>query len=240
LKKIRNPEIKIITIEDPIEYHLDGISQTQVEPEKDYDFNSGLKSIMRQDPDAILIGEIRDLETAQTALQASLTGHLVLSTLHTNDAAGTIPRLVDLGASPSSIAPAINMAVAQRLIRTLCKKCSKMVMASEEEASKIKKALSKMPKGIKVPEIKKEIKIPQIKEKGCSECNFTGYSGRVGIFEAFLIDDEIEKMILKTPSVVELKEIATKKGMASMYQDGIIKVLEGKTTIEEVEKITGE
>jgi type II secretory ATPase GspE/PulE/Tfp pilus assembly ATPase PilB-like protein len=132
------------------------------------------------------------------------------------------------------------MAVAQRLIRTVCKKCSKMVAASEEEALKIKKALSKMPKGIKFPEIKKEIIVPQIKEKGCAECNFTGYSGRVGIFEAFLVDDEIEKMILKTPSVVELKEIAIEKGMVSMYQDGIIKVLEGKTTIEEVEKITGE
>ena len=126
LKKIQKPEIKIITIEDPIEYHLKGISQTQVAPGKGYDFASGLKSIMRQDPDVILVGEIRDLETANIALQASLTGHLVLTTLHTNDAAGTIARLIDLGANPASIAPAINMAVAQRLVRIVCKKCTKL------------------------------------------------------------------------------------------------------------------
>jgi len=238
LKKIRNPEIKIITIEDPIEYHLEGISQTQVSPETGYDFATGLKSIMRQDPDAILVGEIRDLETAQTALQASLTGHLVLATLHTNDATGTISRLVDLGASPSSIAPAINMAVAQRLIRRICKKCSKLITATPEEAAKIKKSLSKLPKTVKLPKLKKEINIPGI--KGCPACNFTGYSGRVGIFEAFLVDDDMEKLILKSPSIVELKELAIKKGMVSMYQDGIIKVLEGLTTIEEVEKSTGE
>lgn len=238
LKKIRNPEIKIITIEDPIEYHLDGISQTQTSPETGYTFASGLKSIMRQDPDVILVGEIRDLETAQIGLQASLTGHLVLSTLHTNDAAGTIPRLIDLGASPSSIAPAINMAVAQRLIRRVCKKCSKIVNAPNEDAEKIKKAVTKLPKNIKMPDIKKGIKIAQI--KGCKLCNFTGYSGRVGIFEAFLVDNDLEKIILTSPSVVDLKELAGKKGMITMYQDGIIKALEGKTTIDEVERATGE
>jgi len=254
LKRIQKPEIKIITIEDPIEYHLQGISQTQTDPEKGYDFASGLKSMMRQDPDVILVGEIRDLETAQIALQASLTGHLVFSTLHTNDAAGTIARLIDLGANPASISPAINMAVAQRLIRKVCPKCVKQSLASEENLQKIrtslaplnrtlnvshfKKALGHLSKEVKIPAIKKEIKIPQI--KGCKFCNFTGYKGRIGIFEAFLVDDEMEKFILTYPSIAALKELAIKKGMVTMYQDGLIKVLEGETTIEEVERVTGE
>ena len=133
LKKIQNPEIKIITIEDPIEYHLTGVSQTQVAPEKGYDFSDGLRSIVRQDPDVILVGEIRDLETSKIALQAALTGHLVLSTLHTNDAAGTIPRLVDLGVDVSSIASGLKMAVAQRLLRKVCKKCSTLVNPTAKE-----------------------------------------------------------------------------------------------------------
>jgi type II secretory ATPase GspE/PulE/Tfp pilus assembly ATPase PilB-like protein len=236
LKRLSNPEIKIITIEDPIEYHLEGISQTQTAAEKGYDFANGLKSIMRQDPDVILVGEIRDLETADIAMQASLTGHLVLTTLHTNDAAGTIARLVSLGANVSNIGPAINMAVAQRLIRKVCKDCAEYKEASDEEFEKIKKALSELPKSITIPEISKKIKIPHI--KGCLKCNNTGYKGRIGIFEAFLIDDEMEKFITTSPSIAALKEKAKKQGMATMYQDGLIKVLDGKTTIEEVEKTT--
>ena len=155
LKKIQNPEIKIITIEDPIEYHLKGVSQTQVSPEKGYTFAEGLKSIVRQDPDVILVGEIRDLETAKIALQAALTGHLVLSTLHTNDAAGTIPRLVDLGANASSVAPALKMAVAQRLVRKVCKKCSTLSKPTEKELSEIKKGLKSLPSAIKIPDLDK-------------------------------------------------------------------------------------
>jgi type II secretory ATPase GspE/PulE/Tfp pilus assembly ATPase PilB-like protein len=238
LKKINKPEIKIITIEDPIEYHLRGVSQTQVAPEKGYDFASGLKSIMRQDPDVILVGEIRDLETANIALQASLTGHLVLSTLHTNDAAGTIARLIDLGASPTSMAPAINMAVAQRLVRIICKKCSELAPPDAETLQKIKKALGNLGKKIKIPALIEKLKIPKI--KGCQFCNFTGYQGRVGIFEAFLIDEEMEKFILTMPSISALRELAIKKGMITMHQDGLIKVLNGITTVEEVERVTGE
>ncbi len=238
LKIIQKPEIKIITIEDPIEYHLKGVSQTQVTPENGYVFSTGLKSIMRQDPDVILVGEIRDLETAQTALQASLTGHLVLTTLHTNDAAGTVARLTDLGASPSSIAPAINMAVAQRLVRKICKKCAKLSLASPENFQKIKKSLASLPKEIKIPPFKKGLKIPEI--KGCKFCNFTGYQGRIGVFEAFLVNDEMEKFILTFPSIAALRELAVKKGMVTMYQDGLIKVLEGITTVEEVERVTEE
>lgn len=234
LKKIQSPEIKIITIEDPIEYHLKGVSQTQTDPQKGYDFASGLKSIMRQDPDVILVGEIRDLETADIALQAALTGHLVLTTLHTNDAAGTVVRLTSLGAKTSNIGPAINMAVAQRLIRKICKKCSRLEAVSSQDLTKIKAGLKGLPSGVKIPKITDKIKIPE--GKGCKYCNSSGYSGRIGIFEIFLVDDDMEKFILTNPSIAALKEKAIKKGMVTMYQDGLIKVLEGETTLEEVEK----
>lgn len=239
LKSINNPEIKIITIEDPVEYHLEGLSQTQVDPAKGYTFAAGLRSIMRQDPDVILVGEIRDLETAEIACQSALTGHLVFSTLHTNDAAGAIARLVDLGVRPISIAPSINMVVAQRLPRKVCKKCSKLVPASPKELEKIKKGLTGLKKEILPPAFfKSQISIPQ--KKGCKFCNFTGYKGRIGIYETFLVDDEMEKFILSSPSIVSMRELAIKKGMVLMHQDGLIKVLEGITTIEEVERIAGE
>lgn len=238
LKKIQNPEIKTITIEDPIEYHLEGISQTQVNPQKGYDFANGLRSIMRQDPDVILVGEIRDLETASIALQAALTGHLVFTTLHTNDAAGTVARLRALGETPVNIAPAINMAVAQRLIRRICKNCSRLENARPEEIKKIKLALKDIPKEVKFPKIGKIIKIP--KAVGCKACNLTGFKGRLGIFETFLVDDEMEKFILTSPSIAALRERAVKKGMVTIYQDGVIKVLEGVTTLGEVERATGE
>ena len=236
LKKIRDPEIKIITIEDPIEYHLKGISQTQVNPKKGYDFASGLKSIMRQDPDTILVGEIRDLETAQIALQAALTGHLVLSTLHANNAAGTVTRLTSLGANPVNIAPALNIAIAQRLIRRVCKKCSGKRPVLPEELKKLKERLGNLPKSIDIPKIDENLKITE--GKGCSACNNTGYKGRIAIFEAFLVGPELEKFILSSPSVSALKEKAIKQGMVTMHQDGLIKVLEGSSTIEEVERVT--
>lgn len=236
LKKIQNPEIKIITIEDPIEYHLKGISQTQVVPEKGYDFSDGLRSIVRQDPDVILVGEIRDLETSKIALQAALTGHLVLSTLHTNDAAGTIPRLVDLGVESSSIASGLKMAVAQRLLRKVCSKCSTLTKPTSEELSIIKKGLKSLPKNIKIPNID-NIKIPKATKEGCSACNFTGYKGRQGIFEAFLVDSEIERLILTNPPVSTIRDIAIKKGMVTMYQSGLLDIINGKTTIEELMRV---
>lgn len=236
LKKLNKPEVKIITIEDPIEYHLQGISQTQVDPKKGYDFAKGLRSLMRQDPDVILVGEVRDLETAKIALQAALTGHLVLTTMHTNSAAGTIARFQALGEKPNNISPAINMAIAQRLVRKVCKKCVKFGQISSEDLSKIKKALKGIGKKTKVPDIKRGIKIA--KAKGCKQCNFTGYKGRVGIFEFFLKDGEMEKFILTSPSIVAMEELAIKKGMISIHQDGFIKVLQGLTTIEEIERVT--
>ncbi len=234
LKKIQKPEIKIITIEDPIEYHLGGISQTQVAPEKGYDFVNGLRSIMRQDPNVILVGEVRDMETAKISLQAALTGHLVFTTLHTNDAAGTIARLVDLGVKPVSVAPAINMVVAQRLVRKVCKKCGKHVNPSAEKLGKIKKELKELPMALKAF-LPKTIK--NIRAKGCSFCNNTGYRDQVGIFEVFLADDEVKQFILTSPSTVSLKKLIIKKGMVTMRQDGFIKAINGVTTFEEIERV---
>jgi len=237
LKHIQNPEIKIITIEDPIEYRLDGTSQTEVNPSQGYDFANGLRSIVRQDPDVILVGEIRDLETAQISLQAALTGHLVFSTLHTNDAAGAVPRLISLGADPINIGPAINMAIAQRLVRKICKKCGGMREATPEESEKIKRAMKDVPGGKELI-VQGPIKIAV--PKGCKECNFTGYRGRQGIFEAFLINDQLESLIVKKPSVPEIKKILAENGMITMFQDGVIKVLKQITTIEEIERVTSE
>lgn len=239
LKKINSPEIKIITIEDPIEYHIEGLSQTQVDPAQGYTFTNGLKALMRQDPDVILVGEIRDLETAEIALQAALTGHLVFSTLHTNDAAGAVARLVDLGVRPVSISPAINMIVAQRLPRKVCKKCAKFISPSPKDLEKIKKGLASVRKEI-IPSafFNKSFKIPQA--VGCSNCNSTGYRGRVGIYETFLVDNEMERFILTSPSIVAMRELAIKKGMVLMQQDGLIKALEGITTLDEIERVAGQ
>ena len=228
LKEVASGEEKTITIEDPIEYHLEGISQTQVNPTKGYDFASGLRAIVRQDPDVILVGEIRDGETAQIALQAALTGHLVFSTLHTNDAAGTVSRLTALGADISTIASALTLVVAQRLVRKVCKKCAQRVNPTPEELKKIERGLGSL----------KIATIP--KTKGCEDCNFTGFKGRVGIFEALVVSDDMEEFILRSPSVSALKEFAIKKGMTTMYQDGLIKVTEGITTLEELERVTSE
>ncbi|OGZ69379.1 MAG: hypothetical protein A3D44_02680 [Candidatus Staskawiczbacteria bacterium RIFCSPHIGHO2_02_FULL_42_22] len=236
LMKIQNPQIKIITIEDPIEYHLKGISQTQVAPEKGYDFSDGLRSIVRQDPDVILVGEIRDLETAKISLQAALTGHLVLSTIHTNDAAGTIPRLVDLGIDTASIAPAIKMAVGQRLIRKVCKECSVMASPSAEQLEELKKGLHGVPKEIINLNVE-AVKIAAVAEKGCKACNFSGYKGRKGLYEVFLVDSDMERFILTNPPVSAIKELSIKKGMITIYQSGLIEVALGNATFEEVKRV---
>jgi type IV pilus assembly protein PilB len=238
LKAVNDPGSKIITLEDPVEYHLEGIEQTQVETEKGYTFASGLRSILRQDPDIILIGEIRDDETATTAINAALTGHLVFSTLHTNDAAGAIPRLVDMKVNPTMIPPAINLIIAQRLLRKVCPKCSTEIKPDAETVEKIKNGLKDLPN--RVPKVKLDnIKIKKASEKGCAYCNYAGYKGRIGVFELFMINDDMEKVILKTPSNIEIKEAAIKSGMVLMRQDGLLKVLQGITTMEEVERILG-
>ena len=237
IKKVNRPGINVVTIEDPIEYHLAGINQTQVAPEKGYDFANGLRSILRQDPDIILVGEIRDLETAEIAMHAALTGHLVFSTLHTNNAAGTIPRLIDLKVDPTIIAPAVNIAMAQRLVRKLCAYCRKESRPNAEEETIIQKALKEMPAKYKKNLPKKIIIWRAV---GCEKCNELGYKDRLGIYEAFLVDDQVEKMILKKPSEADLKTAMIKQDMITMFQDGVLKVLKGVTSLEELNRVAKE
>ncbi|MFA5793431.1 MAG: GspE/PulE family protein, partial [Candidatus Gracilibacteria bacterium] len=236
LKFITNPEIKIITIEDPIEYHLEGISQTQVDADANYTFASGLRSILRQDPDIVLVGEIRDKETAEIAMNASLTGHLVFSTLHTNDAVGAIPRLIDLGAKTQIIGPALNLVIAQRLVRVLCPECKVPIAISDEQKEKIKTFIAGLPTRVD----KKEYETYTIYgPKGCPACAGIGYRGRISIFELFAISEKIEELIYKNPTEIELKEVAQKEGMVMLQEDGFLKVLKGKTSIAEVERLAG-
>lgn len=236
LKKIYQPEIKIITIEDPIEYHLEGIEQTQVNPKAGYDFSNGLRSILRQDPDVILVGEIRDLETAQIAMHAALTGHLVFSTLHTNEAAGAIPRLIDLGVQTSVISPAINLIIAQRLVRKICPVCKKEAKVDDLLAKKIKKFIGQLPKRVDKSNLDN---LRVFEAKGCQWCGGLGYKERIGIFEFFLMTPEIMKAISEKVTDLDLQNLAKEQEMTTMQQDGIIKVLSGLTTFEEVEKTTG-
>ena len=236
LRSVANPEVKIITIEDPIEYRVEGIEQTQVDPEAGYDFAEGLRSIMRQDPDIILVGEIRDRDTADIALQASLTGHLVFSTLHANDAVGAVPRLVDLGVKQTSISSAVSLVIAQRLVRRLCSECKKAAAREGAIKEKTENFLKKLPKKVdKTPYEKFTVYEPV----GCAKCNNFGYKGRVGIFEFLESQTGFEEAILKDASRVTLKDLARKQGMITMQEDGILKVLEGMTTFDEVENATG-
>ncbi len=235
LKKMNTPEVKIITIEDPIEYHLQGLSQTQVNSSKGYDFASGLRSIMRQDPNIVLIGEVRDSETSKIAVQAALTGHFVLSTIHTNDSAGAVIRLKDLGTDPNTTLSALNMVIAQRLPRKVCNHC-KEISSSDERL--IKDELKDLPKEI-LPKSFFEEKLNIFKAKGCKECGFTGYKGRVGIYEIMVIDNDMEKAILSSPTSSSIKEEAIKKGLVPMRKDGLIKVAQGITTIEEITRVAG-
>lgn len=230
LKKISRPDNKVITIEDPIEYHLSGITQTQVNEKKGYDFASGLRSIVRQDPDTVLVGEIRDEETAKIAIQAALTGHLVLSTLHTNDATSSIARLEALGENSTNIAPAVNIIIAQRLIRKVCPKCMRLEKITKEEFELLRKDLPFV-------ELNDSILIP--KAQGCDFCNNTGYKGRVGIFEALVLDNEIKNFILSSSSHIGLKEKAIQRGMTTIRQDGLIKVLKRETTLDEIKRVAG-
>jgi len=235
LKKLQSSEIKIITIEDPIEYRLDNITQTQVDVAKGYDFANGLKSIVRQDPDVILVGEVRDADTCQTAIQAALTGHLVLSTLHTNDAVGTIARLVVLGQKPSDMGPAINIIVAQRLIRKVCSKCADEKKITADEYKMLKENLSPIAKKVGLKEISENAKIAHA--KGCKACNKTGYAGRAGVYEIFVMNDEAQNFILENKSAADLREFARKQGMITLLQDGLLKVLQKETTLDEIQRI---
>lgn len=238
LRAVHDPGIKVITIEDPIEYHLAGIEQTQVDQDKGYDFANGLRAIVRQDPDVILVGEIRDLETAETAMHAALTGHLVFSTLHTNDAAGTIPRLIDLGVRPAIIAPAINVAMAQRLVRKLCTSCRVPVEKTDTVYETLRREFALFPKEASVPG-ESEWTVFTTKKNGCAACGGIGYKGRIGVYEIILIDDKVEELILQAAPESEIKKQALAQGQITMRQDGLLKIAAGITDLAEVEHAVG-
>jgi len=238
INKLNDAETKVITIEDPIEYELQGISQTQVEKDRGYTFASGLRAIVRQDPDVILVGEIRDDETADIAVNSALTGHLVLSTIHTNSAIGAIPRFVELGIKPSLLSPSTNAVIGQRLVRKLCEHCKEEYVPAKESIESIKKIISIISPKAKI-EIPKKIE-KLYRPKGCPKCNNIGYKGRIGIFEIFTIGESVEKLILEMAGETELTMAAMEEGMIMMLQDGILKSIEGITSIEEVKRATGE
>lgn len=240
LSKIYSSEIKIITIEDPIEYHLTGITQTQTNESKGYTFVEGLRSALRQDPDVVMVGEIRDRDTAEVAVQSALTGHIVFSTLHTNNAAGVVPRLIDLGVNPKILVSALSLSIAQRLVRKLCESCKKENAPTETETQTIKLVLESIKaegKSLTNYNINSEDSFKIFSPVGCEKCNNIGYKGRIGIFEAIRTDESIEKIIPDNPSEHEIKAVARAQGILSMRQDGIVKILNGITSIAEVQSV---
>ncbi|MEK7108959.1 MAG: type II/IV secretion system protein [Patescibacteria group bacterium] len=234
LRKINKPETKIITIEDPIEYHLQGVVQTQVD-KKNYTFANGLRSALRQDPDIIMVGEIRDAEVAETAINAALTGHLVFSTLHTNDAAGSFPRLIDLGVSEKVLSSSVNVALAQRLVRKLCEKCKKQRPASAEERALIDRILKGVTDHSLVPG--DTANVWDANPQGCEACHGRGYRGRIGIFEAVFMDRAVEEVLRSKPSEREVAAAAKPQGIPTMPEDGIIKILRGVTSLDELRRV---
>lgn len=234
LRKLNDSETKIITIEDPIEYELEGVNQSQVN--EFYTFAKGLKSIVRQDPDIVMVGEIRDLETAEIAIQAALTGHLVLSTIHTNDAFGTIPRFLSMGAKPYLLAPALNLSIGQRLVRRLCEKCKKPAPSDSENFKRAKELLAKLPpkSGIKIDLDNLDF----YESEGCDACQGLGYKGRIGIFEIIPIDEEMKNAITKGDlSEYDVKKMAYEMGVVTMAQDGLLKAADGLTSVDEVFRV---
>ncbi len=238
LHKLNTPDVKIITIEDPIEYDLKGVSQTQVNNDRGYTFDKGLRAIVRQDPDIILVGEIRDNETAEISVNAALTGHLVFSTLHTNNAPSSISRMIELGIRPSLISSSINIIIAQRLVRQLCPHCRQKYKPTKDTINTIKKIIS-------IISPKSKIDIPKdidylYKPVGCVKCHNLGYKGRTGIFETLTINENMERLILEMAGESEITKAALEDGMITMTQDGILKVLEGITSMEEIWRVTGQ
>ncbi len=234
LRQIYTAEIKVITIENPIEYHLAGIVQTQTDSEKGYTFAEGLRSALRQDPDVIMVGEIRDSETAEVAVNAALTGHLVFTTLHTNNAAGSFPRLLDLGINSKVMSSSINVSIAQRLVRTLCDKCKKETTPDNNHKKIIEKVLA----SVLDPKYLEGVQREKIwTHVGCEECHGIGYKGRIGVYEAIVMDAEIEKAIIGNPSERDIRNAALSQKLLTLEQDGIIKVLLGITTMEELDRV---
>jgi len=239
LHLLNKEEVNIVTLEDPVEYFIEGINQSQVRPDINYTFASGLRNILRQDPDIIMVGEIRDEETASLVIHAALTGHIVLSTLHTSDSLGVVPRLIDMGVKPYLIPPTLQVAIAQRLVRRLCDNCKVRVKPNPKIRELILREVEAIPAAAKA-----DLNIPKNLEiygtKGCQKCNNTGFSGRIAIFEAMAMTKTLSDIILKEPSETMLSKEAEAQGMITIRQDGLMKVLRGVTTIEEVLRVTEE
>lgn len=239
LQRLNTPDVKIITLEDPVEYKLEGINQSQIDHAKDYTFAKGLRSILRQDPDIIMVGEIRDLETAEISIQAALTGHLMLSTIHTNDAAGAIPRFLSMGVKPFLLAPALNAIIGQRLVRKIHSACKEDATLEPDVLERVKKILYDIPANAG-----ETVKLDALKfsrGKGCDACNHTGFKGRLGIYELLVMDAEVEKAVLESSvSEYQMRDIAKAQGMTTMVQDGLLKALDGVTSVDEVFRVAGE
>jgi type IV pilus assembly protein PilB len=236
LQELNKPEYNVITLEDPIEYFMEGVNQSQVRPEIGYDFGQGLRSVVRQDPDIIMVGEIRDEESASLAVQAALTGHVVLSTLHTNNAVGVVPRLIDMKVKPFLLPATLNIALAQRLALRLCPYCKEKFKPSKEIEKYIIKELEDAPE-----KAKKYIDLRDIylyKKVGCPKCNMKGEKGRVGIFEILRMTPGLEEIIISDPTEAKIVAEAKKQGMITMKQDGLIKAISGEITLEEVLRVT--
>lgn len=235
LKQLNSEEVNIVTLEDPIEYFIDGVNQSQTHEEIGYTFANGLRSILRQDPDIIMVGEIRDRETAALAVQAALTGHVVLSTLHTNDALGVIPRLIDMDVEKYLLPPVLSLAVAQRLLRRLCPTCKIKAQSNEAETKLISDALAALPPDMKAPLVATQYEIYKPNtENPCKECGGKAFKGRIAIFEMLKMTDDLEDIILGDISESALHREAEKQGMVTMFQDGVLKVLDGIVSLEEL------
>lgn len=235
---LKTEEIKIITIEDPVEYHIEGIAQTQINLDEEYTFETGLRAILRQDPDIVLISELRDARATEAALHAALAGRRVLTTLHANDASGAIPRLIDMGIDPATIASGISAVIAQRLVRKLCTSCRVESTLGEEKYKKLSLIFKNFSDSA-APTLSPESRLYKARENGCPRCSESGYKGRIGVFEVMVTDKEVREKITNDPSEDELRDFVMKKGMISIQQDALLRVLEGITSIEEVERILG-
>lgn len=233
LSRLNTAKVNILTLEDPVEYEIVGLNQVQINPQAGLTFASGLRSFLRQDPNIILVGEVRDTDTTNLAIQAALTGHLVFSTLHTNNASTAIPRLLDLGAEPFLIVSVLNAVEAQRITRRICTVCKESYVPAPEITADIKNVLGKI-----LPDDKKEIVL--YKGKGCKECSNTGYLGRIGIYETIIISSAIAKLIIERATAEAIEKKAVEEGMITLKQDGYLKVLDGITTIEEVLRVAQE
>lgn len=245
LQKLNSPDKKIITLEDPVEYKLAGINQSQIDHLKGYTFAKGLRSILRQDPDVVMVGEIRDDETTDIAINAALTGHLVISTIHTNSASGAIPRFLALNAKPYLLAPSLNCVIGQRLLRRICENCREEYNPSQEEITEVKNVIANISKKSEenFSQNSKEENFNNIKfyrGGGCGKCQKLGYKGRVGIYEVMVVTEGLRKNILAAENISEydIEKLAQQEGMLTMRQDGLLKAMEGITTLEEVFRVT--